>query len=117
MTDAETDAFLLRITPEEFRDLAGIFDLSAQELQSIDPPQVAIDFHNTQIEGFELVAEMLRDAAGDGLTQVYLANINQIDAGDDLKIAHGQASLTVCPAFQQVLDYYAGDDDGTSEAE
>jgi hypothetical protein len=116
MSADEQNVLLVAMSPDELRAFAHLYDITADQLKQIQPPPVATEYHQTRIDQAKVAANVFRDAATMGVFTALLLYSDQLESLQVLEKAQSQAALSVCPGFQQVLDYQAGNDVGTPEA-
>jgi hypothetical protein len=116
MSDEAFLAFLLALSPSELNELADLYSMFAELVGDVDVPPVASAYHQARLDGAKVAASAIRDAATVGVISAFSRSTEELAAATALVNLHGQVALTVCPAFQQVLEYHANDDEGTPEA-
>ena len=88
------------LTPDEWLILAALFESVSVELDAVEPPAFAADWHQNQVEGFGLLGDMLQ-AAGDGgftlAALTYATEIMRIEAEFNTAIEEASA---ICPEFR-----------------
>ena len=116
MTRDEWINFLLSRSPDQLGNIVDFSEWRIGLVRDLEEPVVAAAFINTRLDRQQVVANLLRDAQTIGVLASALLYSDTGEQLEGLMDAHGQAALSVCPDFQQVLDYYAEDDEGTPEA-
>ena len=107
MSDDEFVSFYNGLPPEGLRNLADFYDRMAELTAAIEPPPVAAAVHLFQIEGMKLAATVWRDASYMGITTAIEIHTEEFDALSAIGEAQSQAVLSVCPAYQQVMEFDA----------
>lgn len=105
MTDGQRNSFLVGLTPDEMKAFARLYDETVEMLERIEPPPVAAEYHQTRIEWVKVAANAFRDAATMGVFTSLLLYNDQLEGLQALQEAQGKAAVSVCPAFQSVIDY------------
>jgi hypothetical protein len=96
------------MTPEAFLAIADAAALVADRLGKIDPPALMADWHEKTIERFELVEQVVRVMAEDGLFAAFIF-IEPITAIDTELDAIEREVIAACPqAAIFLLDFDAG---------
>ena len=115
-TKEEWRAFLMSRSSHELIQVADFMDWRVTRFKAVDVPALFATFHRERVDGLQVVANMVRDAAARGIPSAvrsYSPAAKVLNARVD---AETQVILPQCPEFAIVLNYKPGNADGIPEA-